>query len=103
MPRKHCRCLGLGLLVGSKVYLVEPQVHCRVEQWGPDPRLGMVENSMNWTERFQSVFVVVAVVAGLAIGTFTQPGALGEHLAIPALLVMLTAVIIQLAASTIMH
>lgn len=54
---------------------------------------------MTWAERLQSVFVAVAALAGLGIGTLTPRGAMGEYLVIPALLVMLTAVFIQLDAS----
>ncbi|GGE78993.1 arsenic resistance protein [Nesterenkonia sp. E16_7] len=54
---------------------------------------------MTWAERLQSVFVAVAALAGLGVGLASPLGANGEHLVIPALLVMLIAVFMQLDAS----
>jgi len=53
---------------------------------------------MTWAERLQSVFVAGAALGGLGVGLMTPLGASGEHLVIPALLVMLIAVFVQLDA-----
>lgn len=56
---------------------------------------------MTWTERLQSVFVAAAALAGLGVGLATPLGAGGEYVVIPALLVMLIAVFVQLDASNL--
>lgn len=56
---------------------------------------------MSWAERLQSVFVAVAALTGLGIGLISPLGEIGEFVVIPALLVMLTAVFIQMDASHI--
>lgn len=53
---------------------------------------------MNLVERLQSVFVAIAALAGLGVGLITAFGDIGEHIVIPALLVMLIAVFTQLDA-----
>lgn len=54
---------------------------------------------MSWAERLQSLLVAAAAAAGLGIGMTTPAGQYGEHIVIPALLVMLIAVFTQLDAS----
>lgn len=56
---------------------------------------------MSRTERLQSVLVAVAALAGLGIGLVSSWGGVGEYIVIPALLVMLTAVFVQMDASHI--
>ncbi|MCT2175789.1 arsenic resistance protein [Dietzia cinnamea] len=56
---------------------------------------------MTWIERLQSVFVAAAALAGLGVGLATPLGASGEYVVIPALLVMLIAVFVQLDASNL--
>ncbi|KNC20015.1 arsenite transporter [Arthrobacter sp. RIT-PI-e] len=56
---------------------------------------------MTWAERLQSVFVGVAALAGLGLGLVSPVGELGEHVVVPALLVMLTMVFVQLDASNL--
>lgn len=54
---------------------------------------------MSWAERLQSVFVAVAALAGLGLGLISPLGEIGGYVVIPALLVMLTAVFIQMDAA----
>lgn len=54
---------------------------------------------MSRAERMQSVLVAVAALVGLGIGLISPLGEMGEYVVIPALLVMLTAVFIQMDAS----
>lgn len=54
---------------------------------------------MTWAERLQSVFVAVASLGGLGAGLASPLGVYGEYVVIPALLVMLVAVFVQLDAS----
>lgn len=54
---------------------------------------------MSWADRLQSVFVAAAALVGLAIGAATPAGEYGGFVVIPALLVMLTAVFVQLDAA----
>ncbi|GAB3190350.1 arsenic resistance protein [Nesterenkonia suensis] len=51
---------------------------------------------MTRIERFQGLLMAAAALLGLALGASTDLGRLGEHLVLPALLVMLTAVFFQL-------
>ena len=50
-------------------------------------------------ERRQSLFVAAAALAGLAAGLLLPIGPAAEHLVLPALLVMLAAVFVQMNAS----
>ena len=53
-------------------------------------------------ERMQSVLVALAALAGIGIGvTAPQVGAFGEHLVLPALLLMLAAIFVQLDAAAV--
>lgn len=54
---------------------------------------------MSWAERFQSVFVATAALVGLGLGLATPLGEFGEHVVIPALLLMLTAIFVQMDAT----
>lgn len=54
---------------------------------------------MSWVERLQSIFVAAAALAGLGIGLISPLGEVGQYVVIPALLVMLTAVFMQMDAS----
>lgn len=54
---------------------------------------------MSRVERLQSVLVAVAALAGLGFGLISSWGEIGEYVVIPALLVMLTAVFIQMDGS----
>lgn len=56
---------------------------------------------MSWVERLQSLFVAGAALAGLGVGLATPLGAYGEYVVVPALLVMLTAIFIQIDASKV--
>lgn len=56
---------------------------------------------MSWIERLQSVFVAVAALAGLALGLTTPVGEFGEYVVIPALLVMLVAIFVQMDAAQV--
>lgn len=56
---------------------------------------------MSRAERLQSVLVAAAALAGLGIGLVSPLGEIGEYVVIPALLIMLTAVFIQMGASHI--
>lgn len=56
---------------------------------------------MSWAERFQSALVALAALAGLWIGTATPAGQYSEHIVLPALLVMLTAVFVRMDASQV--
>lgn len=51
---------------------------------------------MSWIERLQSVLVALAALAGLAAGLATPAGKYGEYVVIPALLVMLAAIFVQM-------
>lgn len=59
------------------------------------------ESRMPWADRLQSVFVAAAALIGLGIGLATPFGAYGEYVVIPALIVMLTAVFVQMDASQV--
>lgn len=54
---------------------------------------------MSWWERLQSVLVAVAAVAGLAAGVLLPVGAAAGHVVLPALMVMLAAVFVQMDAT----
>ncbi|NKZ01489.1 arsenic resistance protein [Nocardiopsis alborubida] len=54
---------------------------------------------MSLAERLQSLFVALAAVAGLAAGLLLPVGPAAEHVVLPALLVMLTAVFVQMDAA----
>ncbi|NLG55573.1 MAG: arsenic resistance protein [Rhodococcus sp.] len=54
---------------------------------------------MSIWERLQSVFVAIAAVAGLAVGMVFDVGDAAGHVVLPALLVMLAAVFVQMDAS----
>ncbi|NKY96656.1 arsenic resistance protein [Nocardiopsis alborubida] len=54
---------------------------------------------MSLAERLQSLFVALAAVAGLAAGLLLPIGPAAEHVVLPALLVMLTAVFVQMDAA----
>ncbi|WP_017569191.1 arsenic resistance protein [Nocardiopsis halotolerans] len=54
---------------------------------------------MSLAERLQSLFVALAAVAGLAAGLILPIGPAAEHVVLPALLVMLTAVFVQMDAA----
>lgn len=57
---------------------------------------------MAWAERMQSVLVGLAALLGIVVGLgLPQVGALGEHLVLPALLVMLTAIFVQLDVAAV--
>ncbi|MGO1192274.1 MAG: arsenic resistance protein [Nesterenkonia sp.] len=57
---------------------------------------------MSWAERMQSVLVGLAALLGTAIGlSAPQLGALGQHVVLPALLVMLTAIFLQLDVAAV--
>lgn len=51
---------------------------------------------MSLAERLQSVFVALAAVLGLSLGLAAPQARLAEHLVLPALLVMLTAIFLQM-------
>ncbi|GAB3700943.1 arsenic resistance protein [Nocardiopsis oceani] len=54
---------------------------------------------MSLAERLQSLFVALAAVAGLGAGLLLPIGPASEHVVLPALLVMLTAVFVQMDAA----
>lgn len=54
---------------------------------------------MSLAERLQSLFVALAALAGLAAGLLLPIGSAAEHVVLPALLVMLTAVFVQMDAA----
>ncbi|MEV6823092.1 arsenic resistance protein [Nocardiopsis dassonvillei] len=54
---------------------------------------------MSLAERLQSLFVAMAAVAGLAAGLLLPVGPAAEHVVLPALLAMLTAVFVQMDAA----
>ncbi|MCI2266517.1 arsenic resistance protein [Sediminivirga luteola] len=56
---------------------------------------------MSWIERLQSVFVAAAALSGLALGLLTPLGEVGEYVVIPALLVMLVAIFVQMDATQV--
>lgn len=56
---------------------------------------------MSWIERLQSVFVAAAALAGLALGLTAPVGEIGEYVVIPALLVMLVAIFVQMDATQV--
>lgn len=56
---------------------------------------------MPWTERLQSVFVASAALAGLGLGLATSVGDYGQYVVIPALLVMLTGIFVQMDATQV--
>lgn len=56
---------------------------------------------MGWVERLQSLLVAGAALAGLAVGLTTPLGAAGEVVVLPALLLMLTAVFVQMDAADV--
>ncbi|WP_300345336.1 bile acid:sodium symporter [Nesterenkonia sp.] len=56
---------------------------------------------MNLVERLQSVFVAAAALTGLAVGLLTPVGEVGEYVVIPALLVMLVAIFVQVDATQV--
>lgn len=56
---------------------------------------------MSWIERLQSVFVAAAALGGLVLGLSTPIGAAGEYVVIPALLVMLVAIFVQMEAAQV--
>ena len=62
-------------------------------------RIEKEEYPMSWWERLQSVLVAVAAVAGLAVGVAWSVGAAAEHVVLPALMVMLAAVFVQMDAT----
>lgn len=76
-----------------------------VGSWVPQlhPRLCPTQEGqfMSWVERLQSVFVAAAALLGLGIGISSSLGSLAEHVVIPALLVMITAVFVQLEAAQV--
>ncbi|BBG03411.1 MULTISPECIES: arsenic resistance protein [Pseudonocardia] len=56
---------------------------------------------MSFAERLQSVLVTLAALAGLGLGLLLPVGELAGHLVLPALLVMVTAVFVQMDAGRI--
>jgi ACR3 family arsenite efflux pump ArsB len=53
------------------------------------------------SEKFQSVFVALAALAGLGLGLLLPVGAVAGHLVLPALMLMLTAVFAQVDAGQV--
>lgn len=56
---------------------------------------------MSVAERLQSVFVALAAVLGLAVGTLWPVGAVAGHLVLPALVLLLVAVFVQVDAARV--
>ncbi|MFE3459651.1 arsenic resistance protein [Nocardiopsis aegyptia] len=56
---------------------------------------------MTVAERLQSVFVALAAVLGLAVGTLWPVGAVAGHLVLPALILLLVAVFVQVDAARV--
>lgn len=68
-----------------------------VENDQPPARKGTVSTS----EKFQSVFVALAAVVGLGAGSLWPIGATAGHLVLPALMLMLVAVFVQVDAAQV--